>query len=282
MAIRFIVFMLLLVVIMSYLYKKMISIAPELIEVQEIVEDPESRHFLPTSNGYIVNHKNYSLSYREDHEQAEWVAYKLTRNNLKKPNVSRTGRFNPDYDVKTRSAYHRDYTGSGYTRGHLAPAGDMAHNIEAMQESFLMSNISPQLRSFNNGIWKELEEQVRDWAFSAGELYVVTGPVLTDLSLRKIGENKVSVPDRFYKVVLDLSGKKERSAAFLIPNSLSTSPLSEYSLSIDSIEALTGIDFFNDLLNEKEEDRLESINMVGEWKFSDKRFQLRVNKWNHQ
>ena len=246
------------------------------------IDDPEQRFFLPTSNGQVVHHTNYSLSYIEKHEQAEWVAYSLTRDNLKKPNVKRSKRFNPDYDVKTSSAFHRDYTGSGYTRGHLAPAGDMAHDTKAMEESFYMSNMSPQLREFNNGVWKELEEQVRDWAFSANELYVVTGPILSKGIIAKIGNNKVSVPSLFYKILLDIEGNKEKSCAFLIPNEMCTLPLQEYAVSIDRIESLTGIDFFHEMLEDIEEEKLEKKIDLGGWKFSKKRFDLRVNKWNYQ
>jgi len=252
-------------------------------EKESIVQDPASRSFLPSSTtGAIVHHMDYSLSYVEAHEQAEWVAYKLTRDNLRKPNVKRSKRFNPDYDVRTRSAFHRDYTGSGYTRGHLAPAGDMAHSQEAMEESFFMSNISPQLRGFNNGAWKELEETVRDWAFSDNELYVVTGPILTDRNMRKIGQNKVSVPARFYKILLDLEKPQEKAIAFIMPNGTLKEHLREYAVSIDEVERATGIDFFADLLNDQEEEKLESSYDINLWKFSDKRFRLRLEKWNNQ
>ncbi|NNF35609.1 MAG: DNA/RNA non-specific endonuclease [Saprospiraceae bacterium] len=281
MALRFIVFAIVTVFLMWYLYGEFKNF--DFSEITQ-AENPatDSRFFLPTSNGEVIHHTYYSLSYIERHEQAEWVAYELTRDNLKVPNVKRTGRFNPDYDVTSSSAFHRDYSNSGYTRGHLAPAGDMAHNLTAMEESFLMSNISPQKRKFNNGIWKELEEQVRDWAFSRENIYIITGPILRDPGLRGIGQNGVTAPQRFYKIILDVNGRNPEAIGFIIPNDVSDQPLKDYVVTIDNIEELTGLDFFNELLNDSEEEKMESEINVKPWKFSEKRYRLRLDKWNHQ
>lgn len=241
-------------------------------------------NWLPISTtGDVISHDHYTLSYDEDHEQAEWVAYKLTEASLKIPNVPRAKRFNPDPAVPTRSAHHRDYTRSGYSRGHLAPAGDMAFDKRAMQESFYMSNMSPQLRGFNGGIWRELEETVRDWAYHNDELYIVTGPVLTqDHIVKQIGKsNKVSVSDMFYKVILDDYGKDSKAIAFLIPNAISENPLVDYAVTIDSVEAVTGLDFFGGAFDSKKEKKLESNISLHKWKFSSQRYNLRVNSWNH-
>ncbi len=251
------------------------------------VEIPTSEinKFLPVSNtGEVIIHDHYTLSYDEDHEQAEWIAYNLTEASLKIKNVKRAKRFNPDPMVSSRSAHHRDYTHSGYSRGHLAPAGDMAFSEEAMQESFYMSNMSPQLRAFNGGIWKELEETVRDWAYHNDDVYVVTGPVLTrDHVIKKIGKtSKVSVSDLFYKIVLDYHKPEVKAIGFLIPNASSERPLSDYAVSVDSVESMTGIDFFAGAYDREHEEKLESSVNLSKWKFSDKRYLLRVDKWNGQ
>jgi len=201
----------------------------------------------------------------EKHEQAEWVAYQLTKSSLLAPNVKRADKFRPDYDVNSGSAFHKDYTRSGYTRGHMAPAGDMAFNKEAMNESFYMSNMSPQLAECNAGIWRDLEELVRDWAFDRNELVVISGPMLNRPIIKKIGKNKVSVPSAFYKIILDAN--KNESASFIIPNEGSNRHLKEFATSIDEIEKETGIDFFTDLLNDDEEERVESKSDVRSWDF---------------
>jgi len=241
--------------------------------------------YLPASNtGQVVRHTHYTLSYSEDHEQAEWVAYELTEQSLKVPNVPRAKRFNPDPMVETRSAHHRDYTGSGFSRGHLAPAGDMAFDKEAMQESFYMSNMSPQKSGMNGGIWNELEETVRDWAYHNDQIYVVTGPVLTnDHIIKTIGKtSKVAVSDLFYKVILDYKKPEVKAIGFLIPNEVSDKPLTDYVVSVDSVEAVTGIDFFAGAFDDADEAKLESSVSIRKWKFSDKRYMLRVDKWNNR
>ena len=101
--------------------------------------------------------------------------------------------------VTTGSAHSSDYTKSGYDRGHLCPAADMDFNPVAMEESFFMSNISPQAPEFNRGIWKDLETEVRNWAKKEKKIYVVTGPVFRD-NKGTIGEDKVTVPGYFFKI----------------------------------------------------------------------------------
>lgn len=245
--------------------------------------DAVDHNFLPESTtGAIITHKYYTLSYSEEHEQAEWVAYKLTKENLKKPRVPREKRFNPDKQVTTTSAYHNDYSHSGYTRGHLAPAGDMAWDKDAMRETFYMSNMSPQIKEFNGGIWRELEEDVRDWAYDNDELYIVSGPVLLPGHIiTKIGRNEVSVPDLFYKIILDIEGNEKKAIAFLIPNEKSTKLLRQYAVTIDEVEKLLGIDFFADFMPEELEKQLEATIDVSQWKFDESRYKTRLEKWNN-
>ena len=201
-------------------------------------------NYLPayTSQGDIVKHTAYTLKYNEPYEQAEWVAYKLTATRVNAV-VKRTNVFRPDPMVKTGSAEPSDYKNSGYDRGHLAPAGDMAWSVTAMSESFYMSNMSPQMPGFNRGIWKKLETKVRDWAVENEEIYIVTGPIL-ESNLPTIGKNKVAVPNYFYKVILDYKEPEFKEIGFVLPNQSSNQPLESYTVTIDSVEVLTGLDFF--------------------------------------
>ena len=150
-----------------------------------------AQDLLPTSTtGQIIQHTYYTLSYSEDHEQAEWVFYQLTPA-LVNGTTPRIDDFRPDPLVSTGSAQLSDYRGSGYDRGHLCPAADMKLNHTAMSETFFMSNMSPQVAGFNRGVWKKLEGLVRNWAITEGRLYVVTGGVLRP-SDNSIGANRVS------------------------------------------------------------------------------------------
>lgn len=278
---RVIGFLVMVALLMYYLYHLSLT-APDTFATQET---DTAVDMLPESNtGQVIRHKHYTLSYDEAHEQAEWVAYRLSQASLEVPNVPRATRFEEDPLVHTKSAHHRDYTRSGYTRGHLAPAGDMAFDEEAMQESFYMSNISPQISAMNGGIWNELEETTRDWAYHNDEVYVVTGPVLTPAHIKKkIGKSsKVSVSDLFYRIVLDYTEPEIKAIAFLIPNELSEKPLQDYVVTIDEVEEVTGIDFFAGAFADEKEEQIESTVDVGKWKFSDKRYLLRVDSWNNR
>ncbi|MBK9735862.1 MAG: DNA/RNA non-specific endonuclease [Saprospiraceae bacterium] len=154
----------------------------------------------------------------EQCEQAEWTAYRMDRTKLNVPNVDRSGHFEPDYSVTTRSAFHRDYSNSGFTRGHLVPAGDMAFDTLAMRESFFMSNMSPQLRAFNNGIWKELEENVRDWTYKDETLYIITGPIQSKGQKKTIGQKiKYVFLMHFIKCCWIFQEKKKRVLVLSYP-----------------------------------------------------------------
>jgi endonuclease G len=206
----------------------------------------------PSENHPIVKHFAYSLSYNEQHEQADWVQYFLSKKHVESNLFKRENKFRADQLVLSLSADQNEYKNSGYDKGHLAPAADFAWNEKAMTESFFMSNISPQDPKFNRGIWKKMEEYVRDYALKYGDIYVVTGPYLTS-DLPKINNlSKISVPQYYFKIVLDISPPETRAFAFWINNGKSDKSIFYYYKSIDEIEKLTGLDFFSDLPDDLE------------------------------
>jgi endonuclease G, mitochondrial len=219
------------------------------------------QEYLPKSQGELVKHKYITLSYNENHEQAEWVHYNLNSNMIIN-NIERTEDFRSDPKVSSGSASKSDYYKSGYDKGHLAPAADMKISRTSMSESFYLSNISPQDSSFNLGGWKKLENLVRAWAENSS-LYITTAGILED-NLKTIGKNNVSVPDKFYKIIFNPT--KQRMIAFLIPNSKIFNSLSTYVVSVNKIEELTGIDFYSELEDKLEED-LESKASIAGWNF---------------
>lgn len=214
----------------------------------------------------VIFHTGYSYLYKEEHEQASWVAYELTReetNNVFK----RSNRFKPDPWVSTGTARKADYARSGYDRGHLAPAADMGWSATTMAESFYYSNMSPQLHGFNAGIWEKLEELVRHWAIGQEGLLVVTGPVLRK-GLKTIGVNQVSVPEWYFKVILDHREPGIKAMAFLLPHASHTGSLQSFVVPIDSVERVTGIDFFPGFSGE---DYLEKNSCVEQWSWKVRR-----------
>ncbi len=245
--------------------------------------DAKGRKYLPKDDkSEVIHHQYYSLGYNEDYEVPNWVAYRLTEESLKAKNVPRAKRFKTDNDVDRKSAKHSDYSHSGYTRGHMAPAGDMAFSTDAMQESFFMSNMTPQTRTLNAGIWRELEENVRDWAYDNDELYIVSGPLFNSSDPKRIGKStKVAVPDAFYKALLDIEGRKKKAIGFIIPHEKSDLHLKEYAVSVDEIEKLTGIEMFDDLMEDDEEALLEGQYDMQKWRVDKNRFNQRVKHWNN-
>ncbi|MFV0565654.1 MAG: DNA/RNA non-specific endonuclease [Flavobacteriaceae bacterium] len=231
----------------------------------ETVKPETKAHFLPTSTtGQIVHHQGYSLSYNEPYEQAEWVAYELKKEHLANTNYNRPY-FEVDKAVKTGAADWRNYKNSGYDRGHLCPAGDKRYSKSAYDETFLTSNISPQDHDFNSGIWNTLEQKVRYWASKYNGVFVVTGGVL-EKGLETIGSEHVAVPNQFYKVLIDTSSGKTKMIAFLLPHKDSKKPLYEFVVPVDTIEKLTGIDFFPQL-DDTLENRLEASGSYKDWSF---------------
>ena len=212
----------------------------------------------------LVKHRHYMLSYNEAYEQAAWVAYGLKASQLSSAERKRPY-FIEDPQVKTFSADWKNYKNSGYNRGHLCPAGDRKFSKYAYEETFFTSNISPMKPEFNAGVWNRLELQVRNWVRHYDSLYVITGGVLRK-GLPAIGYEKVAVPDAFYKIVVRGALSDPEVLAFLIPHEETAAQLSSFSVSVDQLERLTGIDFFPGLADVLE-DQLESEVAVSSWKF---------------
>jgi len=132
----------------------------------------------------------------------------------------------------------------------------MKWSAEAMKESFYFSNMCPQHPQLNRRGWKNLEEKVRDWAIADSAIIIVCGPVIEGPP-QTIGKNKVAVPQRFFKAVLSPFVKPVRAIGFLFDNAQAADPLSSYVVTIDSIESLTGLDFFAPMPDEIE-NRMEA------------------------
>lgn len=200
----------------------------------------------------VIRHEGYTVSYNSDYKIANWVAYELTAEEAKSKKTERSNKFVSDPKVKGATATNEDYTRTGYDRGHLAPAGDMKWSAKAMRESFYLSNISPQKPALNRGIWKDLEEQSRLWARDYGSLLIATGPIITN-KMKQMGKNKVGVPGAFYKVICYVSGNEYKAIGFILENrDYKKTPLKSMAIPVDSVEKVTGIDFFPAIPDEQE------------------------------
>ena len=240
-------------------------------------------YFLPVSKGVdVYRHHHFYLGYDEEMEQAAWVAYELTTTQLNAKKVSRTDFFSEDPIIESGSSHYEDYRGSGYTKGHLVPAADRAFSREAMDETFLMSNISPQEYHFNSGIWRELEELTRDWARSNEQLYIYAGPIFPKKGIKRIGRNQVAVPEAFYKILVDASEPDMKGIGFIVPNTSSEEPLTRYMVTIDAVEDIVGINFNSQLFTSSLEDSIESKFNQYDWPIDQVRFKKRIEEWNRR
>ncbi len=193
--------------------------------------------------GTVIKHDSYALSYVEDYELSEWVAHQLTIKHIR-GQAKRRSRFKYDPLIKTKSASHKDLTNSGFDRGHLLPAADRKSRQKDMNQTFYMSNVAPQDRCLNQKGWRKLEEEIRKQLPEYDSLFIVTGTVVTKANLT-LGDNDVVVPQYFYKIILDY--KSFCSSTYLVPNSCLEDIDKSYQISIDSLEKISGIDFFGKL-----------------------------------
>jgi endonuclease G len=185
----------------------------------------------------------FAIGHDADARAPLWVIERLSLNG---PfgGVERTDNFRADPDLAPgRRAELSDYVGSGYDRGHMAPAGDLTFSNQAMSESFYLSNIAPQDPTLNRGAWAKLEDSVRSWLAERPELYVITGPMYGP-ARPVIGKSPVRVPYAFFKVVYDPN--RREVVAFVYTNAApAASDLIDHRVPIEQLEATTGLHFIN-------------------------------------
>lgn len=207
------------------------------------IKSPELPARIPDRPEMLITHTGYTVSYNPTWKIPNWVAYELTAAETQ-GDEERSDRFVPDPKLPARlSATTDDYKKSGWDRGHMAPAADMKWCDRAMKESFYLSNVCPQNHNLNAGIWKDLEEQVRDLARDKGRIYVVSGPIV-DARPVTIGAGRVAVPAAFFKALLQFDKGRWEAIAFVMENKSGRRLLATCALTVDELEKRTGIDFF--------------------------------------
>jgi len=226
-----------------------------------------SLYGVPNCSGKVLHRTGYDLCYDIETKNATWTSYCLKDSFLSNLKVKRKDDFRPDPDLKKgERAELQDYLNSGYDRGHLVPAGDMSRSEVTMSESFLLSNMAPQIGPyFNRGIWKDLEAKVRKWAKLKRNIYVFTGPLYLEGNAKCIGANRIVVPSHFYKIIVHINRSEVSTIAFILPNKANpTSKLASFIVSIDDIEKKSGIDFLEEL-NDSIENKIESGKAQAMW-----------------
>lgn len=197
----------------------------------------------------------YAVGYSHNLKIPIWAAYRITNESANTVNVERSDdfRINPDIPAQYRSD-RSDYRGSGYDRGHMAPSGSIDYSRSANSETYFYSNMVPQRPGFNRdgfghaGVWGFLENEIRDWVRDRGEVYVVSGAIAS--GRETIGDG-VAIPEAFYKVVIDLDSAD--SIAFLLPHEDDLRDrATNFIVSIDRIEEVSGLDLFQRIVDEQE------------------------------
>lgn len=200
----------------------------------------------------------FLLCYDSSARLPVWTVYELLPSQLHGSDP-RPSHFRHDPSLSGPSARDSDYRHSGFSRGHMVPAADLAWSAAALRASFLLSNAAPQRQSLNSGRWLQLENAVRQIAAHADSVYIFTGPVFDSPNPELIGPGHVTVPTHFYKVVLVVGGQRKIAYAAILPNSDQVwQPLNDFTVTVDEVERRTGLDFFSGL-DDSEELRLESI-----------------------
>ena len=219
-----------------------------------------SRELSDLSPNCCIEYLGYTVSYNEYTLMPNWVSYELTAKETDGPYSRKGKNFRQDVSLNLRQADSDDYRNSGWSRGHMAPAGDFKWSSTAMEETFFFTNCCPQNQVLNAGQWNTLEQKVRDWANRYGSLTVYTGPIVLDNAYGTIGYNKVVVPDAFFKAIL----AGEQSIAFVMYNHNNNENMQKCAMSVDDLEALTGIDFFAEQVDDFE-NQVEATYNLRNW-----------------
>lgn len=207
--------------------------------------------------GILLDKTYFVINYNPAWGSAYWVAECVTAADLKGKAKRKGIAFFADPELpESLAVTPKDYTGSGFDRGHLAPAGDMVRSKAAMKASFSMANMHPQYPDLNRQSWRLLEEAVRDSILAKGKGWVVTGQLIGQFP-KWIGKtHRVVVPDFSFKAVLLLDEDGNYSGFAALGHNVKEDAPTDF-VPIDSIEALSGFDFFP-LLEDVLENRIEA------------------------
>lgn len=214
----------------------------------------------------------YSLEWDNSKVANRWTCYELHNGNSM-ATVGRNDDFKADQEVAHSSTLSQ-YSGSGFSRGHLCPSADRLCSKEQNKQTFFLTNMQPQYQAHNGGLWSRLEAQVRDYATNdsytslhCDTLYIVKAATIADVASDALTDNSTSgvyastevdnysellVPRYFYMALLHYNKEADTYHAIAfwtkhLSTTQSVANLADYAISINKLEELTGIDFFCNL-----------------------------------
>ena len=219
------------------------------------------------SSSTLLHYFAFTVSYNPSTRQPDWVSYTLTAEQVEQtkhtPKIPRC--FMPDPNLNLPQATNEDYSGSGWVRGHMARRQDMKWSEQAVKESDYYTNICPQNKEMNNGVWHQIENLARKLAVRYDSVQIVCGPIIVSNTPETIGPHRVWIPDSFFKAFLIKYQDAYHTIVFICPNTLDSVTIAGTARSVNTVESLTGYDFFgflNDGVEETVEDEVE-VGLLG-------------------
>ncbi|MDE7402054.1 MAG: DNA/RNA non-specific endonuclease [Muribaculaceae bacterium] len=213
----------------------------------------------------IKDYTGFRVGFNTQNHTPAWVSWELLGSETDGAE-SRRQNFWQDLEIDGCPTT-KDYSNSGYDRGHLCPAADQKWDSQAMTDCFSLANIAPQDHKLNTGAWKTLESKERLWAQRDSSIVIVAGPIYSDNDTQRIGNAGVRVPSAFFKVMIAPWLKEPRGIGFIYPNMISPGNMMNYSMTIREVEQATGLDFFHTLPDALEEE-IETKSSFKEWNYA--------------
>lgn len=207
-----------------------------------------------------ISYSGYEVMYDPKYKIPKWVKYELMSTETDGLYSRKGLNFCQDPSANLPQADDYDYKNSGWSKGHMAPAADFKWSRQAMIETFYYTNCCPQNQSLNSGQWNTLEKKVREWANRYGSVTVVTGPLVWNNEYGAIGNNKIVVPDAFFKAIL----AGGQAIAFVMYNHNNNENIQKCAMSVDNLETISGIDFFAEL-DDNLENQIEATYNLRIW-----------------
>ncbi|XP_046543209.1 nuclease EXOG, mitochondrial-like isoform X2 [Haliotis rubra] len=214
------------------------------------------KYGVPDRGPAIRSYSDHVLAYDQAKKTPIWVAEHLHRGKLTGSANRKKSQFQPDLDVESMfSSTNDDYRHSGWSRGHMAPAGNYKFDQRAMSDTFYLTNILPQDPDNNAGFWNRFEMYCRDLTKKFKDVRILSGPVMLPeseedgklyVNYEVIGKNQVAVPTHLFKVIVAENDDSDKKyvGAFVVPNKpISSHKLQDFEVSVDYLERKTGVKY---------------------------------------
>lgn len=225
--------------------------------------------YVSLPNDHQIKKTRFEIYFNPNYGLQDLVIYKLKASDLRGFKSARLSEYldDPNLNEKVGLNFNRNesYRHSGYSRGHLVPNADFSSDKKLQTETFYISNIAPQLQSFNNGSWKKLEEHVRKLACGESEILVITGLVLKPDTVEVFGPLKIT--RQFYKIIFK-DEKPYKALAFLYDQEAEKNSVDQNMITVRELESVTGINFFQSF-SQTEQDQFETRSVKKDWKTSN-------------